>query len=225
MSKNEEITIGFIGIGKMGTGMAKNVLKKGYPIVIWNRTAAKCREYIEMGAVAATSPKEVAAKADIIICMLSTPSVTTNVILGLDEWQNQGVIEGAKPGSIIIDMSTNLPQTATSIATKLASLNIDFIDAPVIGSVNPANMGTLTILAGGDKDIVHRVKPILESMGKKVWYIGPTGMGCTMKLTMNLHLNLITGAFAECLVFGTKAGLNPELIVEIWNTTIFKILF
>jgi 2-hydroxy-3-oxopropionate reductase len=222
MSQNEEIIIGFIGIGKMGTGMAKNVLKQGYPVVIWNRTAAKCREHIKMGAVAAASPKEVATTADIIICMLSTPSVTSNVILGLDEWQNQGVIDGAKPGSIIIDMSTNLPQTATNIASKLASLNIDFIDAPVIGSVNPANMGTLTILAGGAKDIVHRAEPILESMGKKVWYIGPTGMGCTMKLTMNLHLNLITGAFAECLVFGAKAGLNPELIVQIWNATIFK---
>jgi 3-hydroxyisobutyrate dehydrogenase-like beta-hydroxyacid dehydrogenase len=222
LSIDEGATIGFIGVGKMGAGMAKNVLRQGYPVVIWNRTAAKCDEHIEMGAVAAVSPKEVATKADVIICMLSTPLVTTNVILGLDEWQNQGVIDGTKPGSIVIDMSTNLPQTATSIATKLASLNVDFVDAPVIGSVNPANMGTLTILAGGTKNVVNRVKPILQSMGKKVWYIGTTGMGCTMKLTMNLHLNLITGAFAECLVFGTKAGLDPKLIVQIWNATIFK---
>jgi 3-hydroxyisobutyrate dehydrogenase-like beta-hydroxyacid dehydrogenase len=154
--------------------------------------------------------------------MLSTPSVTKNVILGLDEWQNQGIIDGVKPGSILIDMSTNLPQTATSIASTLASINVDFIDAPVIGSVNPAKMGTLTILAGGTKAKVDRVEPVLKSMSKKVWYIGETGMGCTMKLTMNLHLNLITGAFAECLVFGTKAGLDPELIVQVWNATIFK---
>lgn len=222
MNIDEDLTIGFIGIGKMGAGMAKNILKQGYPVVIWNRTAAKCLEHIEMGAVAAASPKEVANEADIIICMLSTPSVTNDVILGVDEWQNQCVVDGVKPGSIVIDMSTNLPQTATSIATKLALLNVDFIDAPVIGSVNPANLGTLTILAGGPKDVVNRVEPVLKSMGKKVWYIGATGMGCTMKLTMNLHLNLITGAFAECLVFGTKAGLAPELIVQIWNATIFK---
>ena len=222
LSIEEEVTIGFLGIGKMGAGMAKNVLKQGYPVVIWNRTIAKCREHIEMGAVAATSPKEVATKADIIICMLSTPTVTTDVILGLDEWQNQGVIDGVKQCSIVIDMSTNLPQTATSLATKLALLDVDFIDAPVIGSVNPADLGTLTVLAGGTKEVVDQVEPILQSMSKRVWYIGATGMGCTMKLTMNLHLNLITGAFAECLVFGAKAGLDPQLIVQIWNATIFK---
>jgi 2-hydroxy-3-oxopropionate reductase len=208
LSIEKEVTIGFLGIGKMGAGMAKNVLKQGYPVVIWNRTITKCREHIEMGAVAATSPKEVATKADIIICMLSTPTVTTDVILGLDEWQNQGVIDGVKQGSIVIDMSTNLPQTATSLATKLALLDVDFIE--------------LTVLAGGTKEVVDRVEPILLSMSKKVWYIGATGMGCTMKLTMNLHLNLITGAFAECLVFGAKAGLDPQLIVQIWNATIFK---
>jgi 2-hydroxy-3-oxopropionate reductase len=222
VSTNKNVMIGFLGIGKMGTGMAKNVLKHGYSVLIWNRTAAKCREHIEMGATFATSPKEVAKKADVIICMLSTPSVTTDVILGRGEWQNQGVIDGVKRGTIVIDMSTNLPQTASSIASRLALQYVDFIDAPVIGSVNPANAGTLTVLTGGKKEIIDRVEPILRSMSKKVWYIGETGMGCTMKLTMNLHLNLMNGAFAECLVFGAKAGLNPQLIVQIWNATIFK---
>lgn len=222
MSPDKELTIGFLGIGKMGTGMAKNILKQGYPVLIWNRTPAKYREHIEMGAISAASPKEVATKADIIICMLSTPSVTTNVILGQGEWLNQGVIDGIKRGAVIVDMSTNLPQTAINIAANLALQDADFIDAPVIGSVNPANAGTLTVLAGGNKDVVDRVEPILRSMSNKVWYIGEIGMGCTMKLTMNLHLNLLTGAFAECLVFGTKAGLNPQLIIQIWNATIFK---
>ncbi|MBS7646482.1 NAD(P)-dependent oxidoreductase [Candidatus Bathyarchaeota archaeon] len=219
---SEKPVVGFAGIGLMGGPMAKNILKNGYPLIVWNRTPKKIEEHVKLGAKPAKNPKELAEKSDIVICMLATPSATEDVMLGRGDLQNLGIIDGLKKGSIVIDMSTNLPSVVKNLAEVVRAKGGEFVDAPVIGSVKPATEGTLTILAAGKKEVVDKVKPILETMGKKIWYIGDTGSGCAMKLTMNLHLHIITGAFAESITFGAKAGLDPALIVEIWNNSIFK---
>ena len=215
-------TVGFAGIGLMGSPMSKNILKNGYPLIVWNRTAKKFEEHVKLGATPAKNPKELAEKSDVIICMLATPSATEDVVLGRGDFQGVGIVDGLEKGKIVIDMSTNLPNVVKKLAEAVMEKGGEFIDAPVIGSVKPASEGTLTILAAGKKEVVDKVKPILETMGKKIWYIGETGKGCAMKLTMNLHLHIITGAFAESITFGAKAGLDPALIVEIWNSSIFK---
>lgn len=220
--KSEKPTVGFIGIGKMGSGMAKNVLKKGYPLVVWNRTPKKYKDHVELGAKPAPSPKDLTEKSDVIISMLATPSATEEVILGTGEWQGVGVVDGIRTGKVVIDMSTNLPSVVRRLAENIRKKGGEFVDAPVLGSVKPATDGTLTVLAAGRKEVVESVRPILETMGKKIWYIGDTGMGCSMKLTLNLHLNLLTGAFAESLALGAKAGLDPSLIVDILNNSILK---
>jgi 3-hydroxyisobutyrate dehydrogenase-like beta-hydroxyacid dehydrogenase len=221
-SRFKKPVVGFIGLGRMGGAMAKNILKNGYPLVVWNRHHEKLAEHEMLGAKIASTPKDMAKKCDVIVSMLATPAATETVVLGTEEWQGVGVVDGIQPGKIVVDMSTNLPSEIRRLAHNIEKKESEFIDAPVLGSVGPAVEGSLTFLAGGKKEAVEKVRPILETMGKKIWYIGSTGMGCAMKLTMNLHLNIITGAFAESLAFGTKAGLDPSLIVEIWNSSIFK---
>jgi 3-hydroxyisobutyrate dehydrogenase len=206
----------------MGSPMAKNIIKNGYPLYVWNRTPTKIEDHVKLGAKAAKSPKELAEKSDVIICMLATPAATEDVVFGRNGLQGNGILDGFSSGKILIDMSTNLPSVAKKIAEAVRKKGGEFVDAPVIGSIKPATEGTLTILAAGKKEVVDRVKPILETMGKKIWYVGETGSGCAMKLTMNLHLHIINAAFAESITFGTKVGLDPALIVEIFNNSVFK---
>lgn len=218
-----KLTVGFAGIGLMGSPMAKNILKAGYPLIVWNRTPSKYEEHVKMEARPAATPKDLAERSDVIICMLATPEATEDVVLGRKDLLGAGIVDGLKVGKIVVDMSTNLPAVVKRLAEAVRAKGAEFVDAPVIGSVKPATEGTLTILPSGKREIVDKVMPIFQAMGKKIWYIGEEiGLGCAMKLTMNLHLHIITGAFAEAIAFGAKAGLNPALIVEIWNNSIFK---
>ncbi len=203
-------TIGFIGLGRMGTPMSKNILKNGYPLIVWDRTASKTVELVKAGAKAAQAPSEVIRNADITISMLATPQATEEVILGQ-------AIQGIAKGKTLIDMGSNLPATAKKIAQQVTALGGGFVDAPVLGSVDPATQATLTILAAGNKTVVEYVTPILQTMGKRVWYVGETGKGCTMKLAINLHLNVLMGAFSEALTFGAKAGIDPAQMIDILN--------
>jgi 3-hydroxyisobutyrate dehydrogenase len=214
--------VGFIGLGRMGNGMAKNILRSGYPLHVWNRSPQKCDELAGLGAKVAPTPRKLAEECQVIISMLATPAATEEVILGLGDWKGIGVTDGLSQGKTVVDMSTNLPSVATKLAGEVRAAKGDFVDAPVMGSVVPASQGTLTILAGGRREAVDELRPVLETMGKKIWYIGGNGSGCSMKLTMNLHLNLMVGGFAESLTFGAKAGLDPALIIEIWNNSILK---
>jgi len=221
MSLKNKPIIGFIGLGTMGRPMSMNVLKKGYPLVVWTRTTSKIKEFIDLGAKAASSPKEVAQMSDIIITMLATPKTTEDIVFGREEWQGVGIIEGLSTGKVLIDMATDPPSLGRKIAEEVAKKGCEFVDAPVIGSVKPATEGKLTILAAGKKEVVERVRHVLETMGK-VLYVGNTGSGEALKLVMNLHLNIITAAFAESLVFGVKLGLDPKIIVDTFNNSAFK---
>jgi len=165
-------TIGFMGLGIMGKPMAKHLINAGYPLVVYNRTASKAQELVAMGARQANSPKEVAENSEIMITMVADSPEVEQVILG-----PAGVIEGAKPGGVVVDMSSISPIVTQSIAAELAKRNVAMLDAPVSGGEVGAIQATLSIMVGGDETAFNEVKPVLEKMGKSVVRVGAVGRG------------------------------------------------
>jgi 3-hydroxyisobutyrate dehydrogenase len=198
-------TIGFIGLGIMGQGMARNILKAGYPLVVWNRTAAKTEGLVAEGATAATTPADLAAQCDIIItCVSDTPDVE-RVILGED-----GVIHGVREGSLVIDMSTISPQATQTMAGLLRDKGVGMLDAPVSGGSEGAARGTLSIMVGGSEADFNRALPVLQTMGKAITLIGENGAGQTTKLMNQI---LVVGnalAMCEAFIFAKAGGLDME---------------
>jgi 3-hydroxyisobutyrate dehydrogenase len=201
--------IGFIGLGIMGRGMVRNLLKAGFEVRIWNRTASKMDELAAEGAGPASSPGDVAHHADIAItCVSDTPDVE-EVILG-----ESGVVRGARPGSLVIDMSTISPQATQQIAATLAERQIHFLDAPVSGGSEGAARGTLSIMVGGDAAHVERAMPAFQAMGKTITHVGPVGAGQTVKLVNQI---LVVGnmlAAAEALLFAQAGGVDLEKTLQ-----------
>jgi 3-hydroxyisobutyrate dehydrogenase len=201
--------IGFIGLGIMGRGMARNLLKAGFEVRVWNRTASRMDELAAEGAGPASSPGDVAAHTDVIIsCVSDTPDVE-QVLLG-----EGGVIHGARPGSLVIDMSTISPQATKAIAARLAERQVRFLDAPVSGGSEGAARGTLSIMVGGDAADVERAMPAFEAMGKTITHVGPTGAGQTVKLVNQI---LVVGnmlAAAEALLFAQAGGVDLEKALQ-----------
>jgi 3-hydroxyisobutyrate dehydrogenase len=206
--------IGFIGLGTMGSGMAKNLVKAGYPLNVYNRSLEKAEGLGKIGAFVAKSPKEVSARSGAIITMLSDSSAVEDVILG-----DNGVLEGIRKGSVIVDCSTISPRVSVKIANEAEKKGVEMLDAPVAGSKRQAEEGTLIFLVGGKKQVYEDNMQILKAMGKSSFYIGQNGMGSYMKLVMNMINAINLQALAEALVFGMKAGINPDLMVEIINST------
>ena len=201
--------IGFIGLGIMGSGMARNLLKAGFPVRVWNRTASRMDPLVAEGAEAGSSPADVAAHTDIIItCVSDTPDVE-EVILG-----EQGVIHGARPGALVIDMSTISPQATIEIAQKLQEKGIHMLDAPISGGSEGAQRGTLSIMVGGDPEQVERAMPVFQAMGKAITHVGGHGAGQTVKLVNQI---LVVGnclAMCEALVFAQAGGVDLEKALE-----------
>ena len=195
--------IGYIGLGIMGQGMARNLLKAGFPLSVWNRTASKAEAFIAEGATAKATPAEVAADSDIIlVCVSDTPDVEA-VILG-----ENGVIHGAKAGSLVIDCSTISPQATTAIAEKLAAKGVQMLDAPVSGGSEGAAKGTLSIMIGGAAEDVARAMPVFQAMGKTITHVGGTGAGQTVKLVNQV---LVVGnclAMCEALLLAQAGGVD-----------------
>lgn len=202
-------TIGFIGLGIMGKPMAHNLLKAGYPLVVHNRSRAAVDELVSAGAAAASSPAEVARRADVVITMLPDSPDVRSVVLGAD-----GVLSGARDGSVLIDMSTIAPAVTREIAAEAAKVGVKTLDAPVSGSEQGAIGGTLAIMVGGDAAVVERCRPILSAMGKSVVHVGGVGMGHTVKL-VNQIIGLATlEAVCEGLVVAAKAGVDLGTLLE-----------
>lgn len=215
-----KLAVGFIGLGLMGGPMAKNVLKAGYPLRIWNRSLARTEELRQMGAQLASNPKELAEKSNVVITMVAGPQAVRDVLLGTVSWP--GVIEGIRPGTVVVDMATNLPSVSVGLADEVRKKGGEMLDAPVAGSVKPAAEGTLTILVGGKKEALDKVRPILETIGKKIHHVGGNGMGCTMKLFLNSHLFGMLTSFVESLTLGRKAGLDTAMMLKVLGDTVFK---
>lgn len=197
--------VGFIGLGIMGQGMARNLLKAGFDLTVWNRTASRADALVQEGAKLGSSPADVAAKSDIIVtCVSDTPDVEA-VILG-----ENGVIHGAKAGSLVIDCSTISPQVTREIAAKLKEKDIHMLDAPISGGSEGAAKGTLSIMIGGDADQVQRAMPVFQAMGKTITHIGEIGSGQTVKLVNQV---LVVGnclAMCEALMFAQAGGVDLQ---------------
>ncbi|MCQ3978994.1 MAG: 2-hydroxy-3-oxopropionate reductase [Anaerolineae bacterium] len=201
--------VGFIGLGIMGQGMAHNLLKAGFPLTVWNRTASKAEPLLAAGAAAGQNPAEVAARSDIIlICVSDTPDVE-NVILG-----ENGVLAGVKAGSLVIDCSTISPIVTRKLAEKLAAAGAAMLDAPVSGGSEGAARGALSIMVGGEAKDVERAMPVFEAIGKKITHVGPIGAGQTVKLVNQI---LVVGnclAMCEALLFAQAGGVDTAKALE-----------
>jgi 2-hydroxy-3-oxopropionate reductase len=200
---------GFIGLGIMGKPMAKNLLKAGYRLVVFDINAAPMKELAAAGAETAASPKEVAEKCDVVVTMLPNSPHVRAVLLG-----PQGVIEGARPGKTVIDMSSIAPLASREIASLLSEKGVEMLDAPVSGGEPKAIDGTLSVMVGGKKDVFERCHSIMKSMAASVVRVGDSGAGNVAKLANQIVVALNIAAMSEALVFAAKAGVQPDLVYQ-----------
>ena len=201
--------VGIIGLGIMGTPMARNLLKAGFKVVAHNRTRSREAEVVREGAVAAASPREVAEASEVVITMVSDSPDVHQVILG-----PQGVIEAARDGLIVVDMSTISPTVTREIASRLREKGAHMLDAPVSGGQSGAIQGTLAIMVGGEQEVVETCMPVFQAMGQRIVHVGPNGAGQTAKLVNQILVAGTLNAVCEALVFAAKAGMDLEATLE-----------
>ncbi|MBE3589922.1 MAG: NAD(P)-dependent oxidoreductase [Firmicutes bacterium] len=204
--------IGWIGLGIMGAPMARNLLRAGFPVTVYNRTAEKARPLLEEGAEWAPSPAAAAGRADIVCTCVTGPEDLLQVVLG-----PEGVVEAARPGLLHIDFSTVSPAAAREAAAALERRGAAFVDAPVTGGQPGAQQATLTIMAGGEARHVERARPVFAAVGREVHHMGPVGAGQTMKLVANLIGGVNLLAACEGLVLGLKAGLDLDRMLAVFE--------
>jgi len=202
--------IGFIGIGLMGSQMSRRILEAKYPLTVWNRKKEKAGALLSAGAKWADSPKAVAQASDLVITMVTDSASSEEVICG-----KNGVLEGAHPGLILIDMGSIAPEMSRSIAERARARGIPMLDAPVTGNPKVASEGKLGIMVGGPKETFDACLPIFEKMGVKIIHVGENGKGTTLKLINNLIMGVAIEAVAEALVLASKAGIDPQKVLEI----------
>jgi 3-hydroxyisobutyrate dehydrogenase len=202
--------VGFVGLGIMGGPMAANLLKAGCRLTVWNRTAAKAEPLVARGATLAGSPGEVAAASELtMICVTASQDVEA-VVLGAG-----GIIEGAAPGSIVVDCSTVSPATARLVHGRLAERGIGALDAPVSGGDVGAQAGTLAVMVGGDEATFERALPVLRAMGRTIVHVGPPGAGQVVKLCNQVAGGLHLLAMAEAISLCRRSGVDPAKMLEV----------
>lgn len=202
-------TVGYIGLGLMGKSIARNILKAGFPLVVYNRSRQAVDELVAEGARSAASPAEVAAQVDAVFTNLPDSPDVEQVVLS-----QRGIIEGSHAGLIHVDNSTIKPASARLISRVLADKGVVCLDAPVSGGDIGARDGTLTIMVGGPEEALNRVRPVLEAMGKKITHVGESGSGQIAKAANQIMVAAQMVAMAELLLFAKKAGADPRKVVE-----------
>ncbi len=195
--------IGFIGLGIMGQGMAHNLLKAGFELTVWNRTASKMESLVAAGAKAAQTPAKVAAQSDIVIICVSDTADVEAVILG-----EHGVLAGAQSGSLVIDCSTISPAATQQLAATLAAKGVAMLDAPVSGGSEGAAKGTLSIMVGGEASEVARAMPVFQAMGRTITHVGSIGAGQTVKLVNQILVVNNALGVCEALMFAQAGGVD-----------------
>ena len=207
-------TVGFIGLGRMGLPMARNLLRAGFPLVVHNRSRGNVEAMAAGGAVAASSPSEVARLCDIVLTCLPDVPAVEQVFHG-----ENGLLATTRPGQLLVDHSTVGPLTSQQIAKEASLREATFLDAPISGGVERAANATLTIMVGGHRQAFTTALPVLEAMAAKVSYVGASGAGSVVKLVNQLMVGIHSLAAAEALVLGAKGGADPEMLVEIIQTS------
>ena len=210
--------LGYLGLGIMGFPMARNLRRAGHQVRTWSHTASKADKLArEEGATACQTPKQVAENAECLFVCVGDTQMSEEVILG-----PRGVIEGARPGTVVVDVSTVSASASVRMGGNLAEIGVHLLDAPCTGSKLGAEGGKLTFMVGGVESVFERVRPHFEPMGKQLFYCGGPGMGLRVKLTQNLIQSNMLQAFNEGIVLSTKAGVDPRLMLEILNNTAAK---
>ncbi|XP_078432044.1 glyoxylate reductase 2 [Wolffia australiana] len=204
------LSVGFLGLGIMGSPMARNLLKAGYDVTVWNRTKSKCDHILELGARYEPSPAEVAASCDVTFAMLADPQSAIDVACG-----ENGAAKGMTSGKGYVDVSTVDGPTSQFICSQIKEKGAQFLEAPVSGSKKPAEDGQLIFLTAGDASLFERVSPLLDVMGKSKFYLGEVGNGAAMKLVVNMIMGSMMATFSEGLLLGKKVGLDPNAIIEV----------
>jgi len=206
---SNQLSVGYIGLGLMGKSIARNILKAGFPIVVYNRSRSAMDELVIYGATPANSPAEVANLAEVIFTNLPDSPDVEEVVLG-----TKGVIEGVHPGMIYVDNSTIKPATARYVAEVLAEKDVLSLDAPVSGGDIGAREGTLAIMVGGPAEALERVRPVFQAMGKTITHVGEAGAGQIAKAANQIMVAAQMVAMAELMILAQKAGADPRKVVE-----------
>ncbi len=206
--------LGFIGLGTMGARMAKNLLGAGYKLTVFDVNPAAVQAFVDQGAEAAASPREVAGRVDIVHLMVPDSPEVLAVAIG-----SGGIMEGARAGLVVIDHSTVAPATPQRLSKEFAEKGMIWIDAPVSGGPTGAAAATLTIMVGGDEATVERCRPILQAMGRNVEYMGPSGAGSTTKIVNNFCAGINIIAVSEAFTLGAASGISPQRLFEVMRTS------
>jgi 3-hydroxyisobutyrate dehydrogenase-like beta-hydroxyacid dehydrogenase len=206
--------LGFLGMGAMGSRLASRLLKAGYPLVVYDRTHAKTLPLAQLGACIVGTPRELAAQASVIFSSLANDDAVEGTLQG-----SEGTFEGAQPGTTFIEMSTILPETSRRLATAARAQEMNLLDAAISGSTPQVEAGTITLLVGGDQTIYERCLPILSILTERCFYMGPSGMGTSMKLVVNTLLGVGIQVLAEAVALGEKAGLEKGRLLDVLAQT------
>ena len=211
---NENTRLGFIGLGNMGSRMAKRLLDHGYQVIVYNRSRSAAGALVEFGATVAGSVAELASEADVILSSLTNDDVVKSVYA-----DPQGVFAYVRRGSAVIEMSTVSPATSRELYELSREAGVKFLDSPVSGSTPSAEEGTLTIFCGGDEELFNAAEPIFRSLGREYFYLGGSGSGTAMKLVANTLLGVGMQAIAESVALGQKEGLDRHRLLEVLSHT------
>lgn len=209
--------IAYLGLGIMGQGMAANLVKAGYPVTVWNRTATRCEPLAAAGATVAGSLAEAVSGAEVVMYCVSDDAAVEALVFG-----EGGVMDSVQAGQIVIDLTTIHPDTTRKEAAAYAAKGVKFLDAPVFGSKNEAANGGLWIVVGGERALFDQMQPILAVLSETTHYMGGTAMGTSMKLVGNLVVASQLEALGEAMTLATKAGLDPEDVLGVLHVTDFK---
>ena len=202
--------LGFVGIGVMGSEMVSRLLSKGHAVTGYNRTKGKADRLIKEGMKWGSTPREVAAAADVVFSMVTNSAALEAVVEGPD-----GILAGLAPGKIYVDISTVSPEYSRSVAAKVRAKGADMLDAPVSGSVITLQEGKLSVMVGGKKETFNKVQPILQDIGPKVTHVGDNGLALVLKIASNLSLAVQMLAFSEGILLAEKSGISREIAVEV----------
>jgi 3-hydroxyisobutyrate dehydrogenase-like beta-hydroxyacid dehydrogenase len=206
--------IGFVGLGLMGSRMALNLVRAGYPVTVYNRTPEKTKPLAEAGAAVAGSLAEAAKNAEIVITMVTDSAALQEVVLG-----PAGLLDSLQPGAVLIDMSTVDPKISRQVAEAVRARGAHMLDAPVSGSTMMAEQGSLSIMVGGEESIHEQVREVLLKMGSRTTRVGPNGAAASLKLAVNIIIGVTMQVLAESIVLAERAGVPPEIAVEVLSNS------